>query len=172
MRAGRGWGVGRGHARRCAGAGVMGADLETLGARGWRGFGKRTARGVAAARGGAAAGAGAGFACWVAGGGCTRRAPERQAVNISPRVVMRRFRASQSRNVSNTLLPVCRARAVRVLRWPDAMWARDIITIGVFICDACIVGKEKMLGVRFFLAAASARRWWGAEVHPTLLVCS
>ena len=164
--------MGRGHARRCAGAGVMGADLETLGARGWRGFGKRTARGVAATREGAAAGAGAGFACWVAGGGCTGRAPERQAVNISSRVAMSWRRASQSRIVSNTLLPVCRARAVRVLRWPDAMWARDIITIGVFICDTCMVGKEKMLGAGIFLGTASARRWWGAEVHPTLRVCS
>ena len=146
-------------ARGGAGAGVAavaGASDAGTAARGrarrirdGRGCGAAVARGAAMASG---EGAGAGEAVWIAG--CGGSVPARQAVNRASREAASWRRASQSRIASNTVPPACRTEATRVLRWPDAMWAKGIVAINVFLYNIRTVGKEKMQEGRYFMRMA------------------
>ena len=101
----------------------------------------------------------AGSAAWGVGCGCGGRVPLRQALNRLSRLSNRRRMANQSSIASDTVLPVCRTEATRVLRWPDAMRARGIIAMNVVLYNAIAGGKEKMRGRWIFFArAASARK--------------
>ena len=94
----------------------------------------------------------AGSAAWGVGCGCGGRVPLRQALNRLSRLSNRRRMANQSSIASDTVLPVCRTEATRVLRWPDAMRAKGIIAINVFLSNVAADGKEKMRCVCIFFA--------------------